>query len=215
MKTFERRMASRGRMASVLAALVSTGLFGLLAVINQAVAKVETIEPPPEPIVVSPAAPDAPVPEKPKMPETPKEAVVLPELPKTVADDVLQPPVTEIHAPTLNHDGVGPFVPGGVWIPDLTFEPGDLDERPEAVRRVAPEYPYREKMGRIDGWARVVFVVDELGQVRDAQIEAASAPAFGRAALTAIRNWRFNPGVKDRTKVRTRMRQPFTFSAGD
>ena len=215
MKTFECSLISRGREAAVCAGVVSMALFGLLAVINQTARKVEARAEPPEPALVAPPTPDAPVVEQPRIPESPKESVVLPDLMELVLPETPQMPVRPLDPPDLTSRGTGAMVPNGIWVPVVTFEIGELDNRPNAIRKVAPEYPYEQKRLKIDGWARVVFVVDELGQVREAEIEAASDPAFGEAALKAIRNWRFDPGIKDGQAVRARMRQPFTFSAGD
>lgn len=214
-RTFERRVASRGQVAAALAGLISMGLFGLLTMINKAAKRMPPAESPPAPVVVAKPPPDAPEIEKPKPPEGPKEHTVQAKLPELVTPVETQPIVPTFEAPSLVPHGVGSFVTGSFWTPEKLFEPGELDQRPNPIHRVKPEYPHEKKLQKVDGWARVVFVVDELGRVRDPEVEAASGRDFGEAALRAIRSWRFEPGMKDGRAVQTRLRQPFTFSTAD
>ena len=92
------------------------------------------------------------------------------------------------------------------------FNPDDLEEQPNPIQRVAPQYPYEAVQGRINGWVKVAFVVDENGNVRDPRVDSSSNRMFERAALDAIRLWKFTPGRKDNENVRTRMLLPFQFN---
>lgn len=57
----------------------------------------------------------------------------------------------------------------------------------------------------------VEFVVDPQGNVTNMTILEASHPAFAASALETLQRWRFTPGRKGGTPVRTKMRQPFVF----
>jgi len=95
---------------------------------------------------------------------------------------------------------------------DMIFDLEDLDEVPRPLQQIAPAYPDRLRRQGIRGKANVLFVVDETGRVISPRIEKSTHSDFDRPALEAIRKWRFTAGVKDGRKVKTRMRQPFSFS---
>ncbi len=95
---------------------------------------------------------------------------------------------------------------------DMIFELEDLDELPRPIRRIGPIYPAELRREGISGSATVLFIVDENGAVRNARIETSTHQEFEKPALDALRRWTFSPGVKGGRKVKTRMRQPFSFS---
>jgi TonB family protein len=78
-----------------------------------------------------------------------------------------------------------------------------------------PEYPASLKKAGLKGQATVSIRVGANGAVNDAVVESASDPAFGDAALVAIRVWRFLPKVKDGHPVETKVDVPFIFSPPD
>ena len=65
------------------------------------------------------------------------------------------------------------------------------------IEGMQPAYPEELKATGEDGEARIRAIVDETGSVGEASIESASNPAFGQAALEAVRKWRFQPAEKD------------------
>lgn len=64
--------------------------------------------------------------------------------------------------------------------------------------RVDPEYPPRAKQQGISGWVELEFTISPVGTVQDAKV-LASKPTyvFDRAALRAVRKWRYNPKTED------------------
>ncbi len=66
---------------------------------------------------------------------------------------------------------------------------------------------------RVDGLVVVLFVVDSAGRVVNPSVEESTDPAFEKAALDAVRQWRFEPAVRNGSKVHCRMRVPIRFSA--
>jgi TonB family protein len=61
----------------------------------------------------------------------------------------------------------------------------------------------------------VLFLVDEKGNVVDAQLESSSDSRFDQLALAAVARWRFEPGVSDGEPVRTWLRIPMVLPAPD
>jgi len=78
--------------------------------------------------------------------------------------------------------------------------------------RVDPEYPARAKQQGIEGWVELKFTITPAGTVQDAVVTAARPSyVFDRAALQAVRKWRYSPKVENgvavaRTGVRVRLR---------
>ena len=98
--------------------------------------------------------------------------------------------------------------------PDTDWILDDLDERPVATYREAPILDNEEKRraGLYGGEVYVIFIVDEQGRVVEAEVQRSSDPSFNSACLAAIRKWRVEPGKRDGTPVRSRMRLPFIFN---
>ena len=91
---------------------------------------------------------------------------------------------------------------GGVFTPFL----------PSGLR--TPFSSLELKKAKIEGIVTLVFVLNEEGRVEDPRVENASRPEFEKAALEAVRRWRFRPGEKDGKPVRTYIKQPLRFRVG-
>ena len=159
------------------------------------------IPPPPPP------PPEPPPPEE----EEEKEDIELEEQRKLPSLDQLELSLN----PNLSGNLGGEFGLPEFEVSDLSsmiFELEELDEIPRVISSVSPIYPDSMRRAGISGRVVLYFIVDENGVVKNARVENASNPAFSRPALDALRKWRFKPGVKDGRKVKTRMRQPMTFS---
>jgi protein TonB len=63
-------------------------------------------------------------------------------------------------------------------------------EMPGLLHRREPEYPIEAAKNAVTGYVVVDFVIAKSGEVRDARI-AHSVPELDRAALAAVREWRF------------------------
>jgi protein TonB len=78
--------------------------------------------------------------------------------------------------------------------------------------RVDPEYPPRAKQQGIEGWVEIQFTISPVGTVQDPVVIASKPPyVFDRAALRAVRKWRYNPKTEDgvavaRTGIQVRLR---------
>ncbi len=87
---------------------------------------------------------------------------------------------------------------------------GDRDVVP--LVRVDPDYPPRARQRGIEGYVDLEFTIGPVGMVENVRVIAANPPAvFDRAALRAVRRWRYNPQVVEgvavaREGVRVRLR---------
>jgi len=95
----------------------------------------------------------------------------------------------------------------------ITFEVGELDEPPRPLARLAPVYPPRARMRRQEGYVVVEFVVDPSGTVNEVDVvESEPGDLFSAAAMQAVRQWNFEPGMKSGEAVSSRVRQRLTFT---
>ncbi|MCK4840982.1 MAG: energy transducer TonB [Methylococcales bacterium] len=62
--------------------------------------------------------------------------------------------------------------------------------------RIPPRYPMRAANRGIEGWVKIEFTITEQGTVKDPKvIDAMPGKIFDRAALQAIRRWKFKAKV--------------------
>jgi periplasmic protein TonB len=65
---------------------------------------------------------------------------------------------------------------------------------PKLARIVRPEYPSEALRTRAEGWVNVSMSVTPAGSVRDPRVEQSSnGTLFNRAALAAVRKWKYEP----------------------
>ena len=109
--------------------------------------------------------------------------------------------------------GASGGIAGGLALEEIASI-GDLDQRPQPIAQSSPMYPAELRRRRVEGTVSVVFLVDTEGRVTNPSVEKSTDPAFERAALEAVRRWRFEPGTRQGRKVQFKMRVPITFRAG-
>ncbi|MGA3008318.1 MAG: energy transducer TonB [Opitutaceae bacterium] len=110
----------------------------------------------------------------------------------------------------------GPWSPGGLPDPveGLGPQPLDsalLDQPPEVLTQLQPEYPDEAKARAESGKVVVEFVVDESGHVLNPRVISASDAVFEGTTLRAIEQWRFAPGKWHGVPVRFRLNVPVVF----
>jgi protein TonB len=92
---------------------------------------------------------------------------------------------------------------------------GGTDRDVVPLVQVDPDYPPRAKQQGIEGWVAVEFTITPVGTVDNARVIRAEPPfVFDRAALEAIRKWRYNPKIENGKAVSREHRVRFTFDAG-
>jgi TonB family protein len=83
------------------------------------------------------------------------------------------------------------------------------------VRMVSPVYPDSARKRGIEGWVELAFTVQTNGTVDEVEVRNASpADVFDDAAIRAVRQWRFEPVVRNGERVaqRAMVRLKFTQS---
>lgn len=81
--------------------------------------------------------------------------------------------------------------------------------------RVEPVYPRQAARNGEQGWVKIEFTITEQGIVVDpAVVDARPGRTFDRSALTAIRQWRFQPRIVNGKPVAVRATQVIEFRLG-
>lgn len=84
--------------------------------------------------------------------------------------------------------------------PNLGVAVSDSD--PVPVVRVNPQYPPRAAERGTEGWVELRFSISASGTVQDAEVtKSHPGNVFDRAALRAVRRWKYNPKIKDGNPV--------------
>ena len=82
-----------------------------------------------------------------------------------------------------------------------------------AIVRILPRYPSRALSRGIEGWVLMEFAISELGlAVNPVVIESEPPGIFDRAALSAVKRWKYRPMIEDgRPRMRPGVRQLISF----
>ncbi|HZN38657.1 MAG TPA: TonB family protein [Planctomycetota bacterium] len=94
---------------------------------------------------------------------------------------------------------------------DQAFSLADLDQKPRAAYQAEPIFPKEMRGKKVEGVVSVIFVVDATGKVADPRAEKSTHPAFDKPAIDAVKQWRFEPGVKGGKRVPCKMRVSIRF----
>ncbi len=93
---------------------------------------------------------------------------------------------------------------------NIAIAAADTDVVP--IVRVQPQYPLRASERGIEGWVELQFTISKAGTVKDPLVtNSYPSSIFDRAALKAIRKWKYNPKIEDgdpveRPGVRVRLK---------
>ncbi|MGZ4733362.1 MAG: energy transducer TonB [Terriglobales bacterium] len=60
-----------------------------------------------------------------------------------------------------------------------------------------PQYPEKERKARHRGTVVLTLVVDPDGLPRDIKVSRTLSPAFDKAAIDAVKKWKFTPATRD------------------
>lgn len=91
-----------------------------------------------------------------------------------------------------------------------------VEEMPELIGGLASiqskiKYPEMARKAGVEGRVIVQFIVDEEGNVRDAQVVRGLGAGLDEVALNAVRQAKFEPGMQRGKPVRVKMSLPVTF----
>ncbi|MBU2500666.1 energy transducer TonB [bacterium] len=175
----------------IAAALVNVALFGLAGFLTGKSRPPQDITDPVGVSLVTLAPPEPPQQEEVKEPEPPPPAQEKPDF----APDLVQPSVMGAAL-----DGLAVKVDiGGIGEPSgretFIFDSVDLDQAPQAVVKVPPEFPYKAREQGIEGYVAVKFLVRADGTVGNVNVlKSKPKGQFEEAVRRALLQWKFQPG---------------------
>jgi protein TonB len=143
-------------------------------------------------------------------PERPPETVpeidmVTPQVPRMRVPGIRLPGL-EIPAMAALHDAMGTPYLGAEPI----SQPSGTGLR--ILNRIPPLYPARALLRRTEGWVRLQLSIDAEGLVEDARVlEASPEGVFEKAALKAVRRWRFEPPTGGEGRAPVQVTQKIEF----
>jgi len=94
---------------------------------------------------------------------------------------------------------------------ESAFSMGEIDQKPRPIIQGQPLYPSEMRGKKVDGSVTALFVVGTDGKVQNPKVAKSSHPAFEQPALDALKQWKFEPGVKGGQRVACKMRVTITF----
>lgn len=153
-----------------------------------------------------------------KLPDKPKPPEKMPPPPKmTPPTQQVKAPTPKMSAPnikvTLNIAG-GPYLGEFSAAPRAPVAPGVISEYAQVVPlvRIPPRYPRMASRRNIEGSVRVAFTITKDGRVANPRVLSANPPGvFEKAALKAIKKWKFNPKIVDGQAVEQTAAQEISF----
>lgn len=87
---------------------------------------------------------------------------------------------------------------------------------PKRLKAVPPKYPQDALVDGLQGWVDVSFLVSRDGSVTDARVDAAEPRnRFNRAALAAVRQWKYEPRAEDAPEYTQRLKTRVQFQLQD
>jgi periplasmic protein TonB len=94
---------------------------------------------------------------------------------------------------------------------ETTFSVSEIDQKPRAVFQANPVFPAEMRGKNVDGAVVVIFIVGDDGRVGSPRAESSNNAAFEKPALDAVRQWKFEPGMRAGQHVATRMKVTIRF----
>lgn len=156
--------------------------------------------------ITAPPPPDSLLDEPPPPPDAPEEPP-----PEMQPPPDLGPASLDLGGPV---GGGGAAMPGNFGRGAMAgamanFSLGEMGQKPRPVHQVQPRIPanLRSATGRIE----VEFVVDVQGRVQSPRVVSSFNAALNEPVLTAIKQWRFEPGQRGGKRVAYKTKMPFKF----
>jgi TonB family protein len=88
----------------------------------------------------------------------------------------------------------------------------DADRMPVPKKQTVPVYPKALFDKNITGLVVVGFIIDEKGNVPDAWAIESPDPAFSKAAIDCVKQWKFTPALKGGKPVKMNMSVDIRFN---
>jgi protein TonB len=96
---------------------------------------------------------------------------------------------------------------------DALFSIADLDQKPRCIYQPSPIINPKLRK-KAPGTVYIIFAVDQTGKVQNPVVQKTTDSIFNKSALAAVKQWKFEPGKRNGSPVRFRMRVPITFPEG-
>jgi protein TonB len=183
--------------------------FQLIATVGNQMTEITTLDlskPPPPP----PPAEKAPPPEKEEKKDQPELKQEQPRLSLAQLELALNPGMGDASAG--GDFSMSDFQVNAMEELEFIFDISEVDRIPQPIYRVAPVFPYEMKQAGVSGSVEVLFVCGADGKVKRVSVKSSTHREFEDSAIRAIREWRFEPGMKDGSPVNVRMLIPFNFN---
>ena len=149
-------------------------------------------------------------PPPPPPPPPPKAIVRIVEVPKPREVVVEEPPVVYETSSPVAYQAPPPPPPPPPPAPAPDFQ-GTVDPTGRALN--PPKYPPEENRRGIKGTTILILTYDVNGTVTDVVVEKSSGNRnLDRAAVTAARRWKINPGTRDGVRVAGKAKVPVEFT---
>jgi protein TonB len=150
--------------------------------------------------------------EKPEEPEPPKLADEAPPLDLAMLELALNPGAGggfsgDFAVKLPVGDSAGGEAGGDV---EELFSMSDLDQKPRAIYQTSPQTNAKLQKSA-PATVYILFVVDQKGRVENPIVQSSTDPQFEAPALSAVKQWKFEPGKRNGQPVKFRMRVPITF----
>ncbi|MCF6300143.1 MAG: energy transducer TonB [Proteobacteria bacterium] len=147
----------------------------------------------------------------PKKPPPPKEPPPPPKLNVQQQEAVVNNmPTPNIPNLDVGIGGTGPFV-GRMGGYDMGAEGGVIP-----IVRIAPQYPRKALIAKIEGWVKIQFTITTAGTVSNPKvIDSKPKRIFDREALRAILKFKFKPKVTNGQQVEQIATQTIDFNLSD
>ena len=199
------------------ASLLSAGCFFVLPLIQAITDRGQG-----DMIVRSIDTPTLPPPPPPPEPEPEQEPEPEEEPPK-LAEEAPPLDLSQLDL-ALNSSGAGSWVKGDFGVKlnrirgkgnaeDALVSLAELDQRPRVTYQPTPLITNAIRR-KAPGTVYVLFIVDAQGRVEKPIVQRSDDPVFEKAAVDAVKKWRFEPGKRNGKSVRFRMRVPIKFPKG-
>ncbi len=204
------------------ASLLTIALFMLLPMI-------QTIKKAPEPDLIVQSVDTAYVPPPPPPPEEKiKEQAKSEEKPPELKEQAPPLDLAQLELALNPNAGMGDGWTGGDFAVKLNtvvagssdagdvdglFSLADLDQQPRVIYQPGPLLNAQVRK-KAPGTVYVLFVVDQKGRVENPIVQKSSDQVFENSALTAVKQWKFEPGKRNGQPVKFRMRVPISFPKG-
>ncbi len=147
--------------------------------------------------------------------EEPPPPQTKPRVPKQIEEAAT--PAEEEEAAAEDTVDIGPTTFNEAELPpppqeDSIYEFALVQQKPQLIKRVLPEYPELARKAGLEGKVIVEFIVGKDGRVKSARVLKSDNEIFNQAALNAVKQYVFKPAMQNDRPVSVRVIQPIVFS---